>query len=126
MEFIGTSYNLKGPNPLATYKGHVVVEYFITEFRFKIVNGAIYAPAGEKEVKVAELFEKYAPEAYAKLETLLPETKYLTGDTLSIYDFQVAGYFCNALLNPLNPLADKWAAQWENAGPKLKAYIANF
>ena len=33
-------------------------EPLITEFRFKIVNGAIYAPAGEKEVKVAELFEK--------------------------------------------------------------------
>ena len=58
MEFIGTTYNLKGPNPLATYKGHVVVEYFITEFRFKTVNGAIFASAAEKEAKVAELFEK--------------------------------------------------------------------
>ena len=53
MEFIGGTYNLKGPNPLATYKGLVVVEYFITEFRFKIVNGAIYAPEGEKEAKIA-------------------------------------------------------------------------
>jgi glutathione S-transferase len=40
------------------------------------------------------------PEIFDKLEAILPDSKYLTGDSLSIYDFTVAGFFCNIVLNP--------------------------
>ena len=44
LEYIGSTYNLKGDSPLAAYKGHSVSEYLNGDFVFKVLVPAMFAP----------------------------------------------------------------------------------
>ena len=63
----------------------------------------------------------------AKLEEVLPaDTKFLTGDSVSIYDFVVAGFFTNWVFNAKNVNYNTWQGVWATAGPRLQKYLADF
>ena len=66
------------------------------------------------------------PEVFAKLDSVLPASKFLTGDSLSIYDIAVAGFFTNIVLNQNSPIYAAFAPLWENAGARLKQYVSDF
>ena len=88
---------------------------------------AMFAPEDQRAAAYATVFEKDVPALFGHLERKLKEgNKFYSGNNLKWVDFVVAGWFTNAVLNPKSKNADQWAAAWANAGPKLKAYIANF
>ena len=63
------------------------------------------------------------------LETLaknLPDTKFLAGDSLTIYDFTVGGWLTNLVLNPNNKYKAHFEVVWANAPEKVKTYANNF
>jgi len=63
------------------------------------------------------------------LETLaknLPDSKFITGDELSIYDFTIGGWFTNLVLNPNAKYKAHFDTVWANAPEKVKAYVNNF
>ena len=87
---------------MATYKGHNVCEYFIGDVFNKSVVPGVFASADTKEEKMVAA--KAAVLAYLQiLEKVLPaDTKFLTGDSVSVYDFVVAGFFTNWVHNAKN------------------------
>ena len=85
----------------------------------------MYAPEDQKAAKLADAMAK-VPEVFAKLESVLPASKFLTGDSVSIYDINVAGFFTNTVLNQSSPLFGVFAPLWKDAGPRLKQYVADF
>ena len=107
LEYVGATYNMKGPNPRAVHRGHSIDEFVVSDFQFKIYLKAFYAPQNQVQALLAEAFAK-VPEIFDKLESILPDTKFLTGDSLSIYDFTVGGFFCNIVVNPNHQVAPQW------------------
>jgi hypothetical protein len=63
----------------------------------------------------------------AILAKLLPaDKKFIHCDSTCIYDFQVAGFFCNLVLNESAKDKEMWAAEWEKAPERVKKYVADF
>ena len=111
---------------MATYKGHNVLEYFIGDVFNKSVTPGVFAQGEDKaeKMKVA----KEAVLAYLQtLEKVLPaDTKFLTGDSVSVYDFVVAGFFTNWVFNPKNANYALWQEVYATAGPRVQKYVADF
>ena len=56
-----------------------------------------------------------------------PSFKFLCGEELTIYDFTVAGYFYNVVLNPNAEFADDWKKAMKLHCPKrVWKYLNNF
>ena len=126
LEYLGSTYNLKGSSPLATYKGHNVAEYWIGDVFNKSVVPGVFAQGEKKEELMAAA--KAAVLAYLqKLEQVLPaDTKFLTGDSVSVYDFVVAGFFTNFGLDPKNANYALWQEVFATAGPRVQKYVTDF
>ena len=111
---------------MATYKGHNVFEYFIGDVFNKSVVPGVFAQGEDKaeKMKVA----KEAVLAYLQtLEKVLPaDTKFLTGDSVSVYDFVVAGFFTNWVFNSKNANYTLWQEVYATAGPRVQKYVTDF
>lgn len=57
---------------------------------------------------------------------LTDDKKFLTGNSVSIYDMQVAGWLTNLIKNPSARDAPAWAAAWENTPDRVKKYYEDF
>ena len=67
------------------------------------------------------------PKWFAKIVEFLPaDKKFLTSDSVSIFDFAVAGVFTNLICNPKSKNPAVWAATWEKAPERVKKYVADF
>ena len=56
-----------------------------------------------------------------------PGFKFLCGEELTIYDFTVAGYFHNVMLNPDAEFADGWAKSMKlHCSKRVWKYLNNF
>ena len=111
---------------MAAYKGHNVAEYWIGDVFNKSVVPGVFAQGEGKEEKMAAA--KAAVLAYLQtLEKVLPaDTKFLTGDSVSVYDFVVAGFFTNWVLNDKNANYALWQECYATAGPRVQKYVADF
>ena len=71
---------------------------------------------------------KVAVIAYLQtLEKVLPaDSKFLTGDSVSVYDFVVAGFFTNWVHNAKNANYALWQECYATAGPRVQKYVADF
>lgn len=55
------------------------------------------------------------------LEKVIPaDTKFLTGDSVSVYDFVIAGFFTNWVFNAKNANYALWQEVYATAGPRLQ------
>ena len=53
--------------------------------------------------------------------------KFLLSDSLSMYDFYIAGHFVNVVLNPKHALAEHWQKSWDNdVSDRIKQYVGDF
>ena len=111
---------------MAAYKGHNVAEYWIGDVFNKSVVPGVFAQGEGKEEKMAAA--KAAVLTYLQtLEKVLPaHTKFLTGDSVSVYDFVVAGFFTNWVLNAKNANYALWQECYATAGPRVQKYVADF
>ena len=125
--YLGAVYKLAPEDPLAQYKGQVICEHMWNDFFGKYVPSTLFMPPGaERDEKLKVLmteFQKFC----VNLAKLLPEDKkFISGDTTTVYDFQVAGFFTNLVLNEFAKDKDVWAVEWEKAPARVKQYVADF
>ena len=108
------------------YKGEMMVEHFWGDF----FNGkwfkAFFNKTEQREQLLADIFETHFPEYLRQLDMSLGGSKYLVGDSLTIYDMHIAGHFYNLFLNPNAVHKEQWAAAYAKASDKVKAYIEAF
>ena len=50
----------------------------------------------------------------------------MTGDSVSVYDFVVAGFFTNFGLDPKNANYVLWQEVFATAGPRVQKYVTDF
>ena len=59
-------------------------------------------------------------------EKCLGDTKFLCGDTVTQYDMEVAGFFCNMVLNPNSKMVGVKETYDAHAPDRLKTYVTDF
>ena len=61
-------------------------------------------------------------------QKILGNSKFICGDNVTIYDFCIAGFFTDRVLNPNNERTngDAWKAGWNNAPQRVKEYVKAF
>ena len=86
---------------MSKYKGAKAREYWTSDFVGKYLMKAFFAPDAEKPALLKAIYEDSFPAAMKLLtEKCLGDSKFLGGDSLTIHDFGVAGFFVNVVLNP--------------------------
>jgi len=129
LEYLGTVHNLKGADPLSTYKGARAKEYLCNDFLGNVKLGPIiFSPPGDERTGgIKNLAEVEVPKCFEMIvKCLSDDKKFLCGDSTTIYDFQVAGFLFNLILNPTSNDPEVWAKVWETAPDRLKKYADDF
>ena len=89
-----------------------------------------YAGGKGQQVLLKDIMDKHLPKYLQDLTISLgqkPGFKFLCGDELTIYDFTVAGYFYNVILNPNAEFAADWqAAMKRHCTKRVWKYLNNF
>ena len=74
-----------------------------------------------------EAAEKYFPQCWERmLKFLSDDKKFLTGDSLSIYDIQIGTIFTDLLCNPNAKDAELWKAEYEKVPDRIKKFHTDF
>ena len=128
MNYVGAKYKLQPKDLLLRHKGEKISAYWLGDIVFPcIFKAVLFAPKEEKEANVKKLFMEVLPAALKMLDTLLGDTKFICGDMVTQYDFQVAGSILNlGMYNENVLLKDFKKCLIKNASPKIKAYVRCF
>ena len=126
LNYLGATHNLRPVEPIKIYHGEMATEYMWNDFFSKNVPTAIFAKE-DREAKMADLTEKAFPAFLTNFDKILGADKYIVGDSLTIYDCQLGGFFTNLVCNPNSKDPEAWAAAYEkNASERVKKYVEDF
>ena len=127
LRYFAKVHGFEADNDMDFYRAESMYGHFGEDFLARGMFKVWYMPDGEEKNKALdELFDKQVPEFFTRADSWVAGKKYLLGDKLTFYDFAIAGFFHNMVLNERNPLAARWAAAWEKAPENLKKYVATF
>ena len=127
MNYIADLYpQLKSADPLVNAKADSITQFVFQDMLMKIAP-KIFAQGENRDADLQAVIDEWIPKFYEKLVMFLPaDKKFLTGDTVTIYDIQVAGFIVNLVTNPGSKDPAVWAAAWEKAPERVKKYEADF
>jgi glutathione S-transferase len=115
-----------GPDPLVNAKADSLSQYVLNDLFMKIAKN-IFASGENRDAELKAAAKEWVPKMYPKFVEFLPaDKKYLTGDTLTIYDFQAIHIIINLITNPQSKDPAMWASIWEMAPERVKKYHADF
>ena len=127
MNYIADLYpQLRSADPLVNAKADAMTQFAWQDMWPKIPP-KVWATGENRDAEIQAVIDEWMPKFFEKLVLFLTaDKKFLTGDTVTIYDIQVAGLFPNLICNPNAKDAPKWAAHWEKAPERVKKYHADF
>jgi len=125
LNYVGRKYNLVPTDAMDLWKGESFVNYTFEDVFMK-VGPALFSKDEDRAEKVKELAEKYFVPWMALLATRLEKTKFLCGETMSVYDMSVAGVLCNLVTNPTAIDAEYWKTLWATAPARVVKYHEDF
>ena len=132
LNFLGAKYGLIPSDPDAAYRGYMVKDLLELDFLKKHVYQAVwYTEPGPEQFGLLDIiWNTHLPAFLEKLHgrlSLFPESKFLCGNEVTIFDIFVAGSMLNIMLNPLADRADGWKFYMDkHSSPLVEQYIANF
>ena len=103
LNYFGAKHGLKPQDVMANYRGEKAVEHLMGDFVMKHLMKVFFAEEDKKAGMLDEMvaeggsFEKILDSLSSKC---LGDSKFLCGETTTIHDFCVAGWFTNVVLNP--------------------------
>lgn len=99
LNYVGLKYGLKPADALQIYKGESLSHFIIDDYFVKEYAKAAWAPVDADKLAEEAILVKLPP-VLDVLAKNLPDTKFIAGDQVTIYDFTIAGWFTNLVLNP--------------------------
>ena len=128
INFLGQKYKMQPEDPMVRYKGEKAVQYIEEDVVLKmIVRGFFMLPEDEKLEALEKLYSTSLPKAFNLITDLcLGDTKFICGDELTQYDFEVAGFFTTWFFHEKPRLEGINEVYHDNAPEKLKTYVSNF
>ena len=86
IQYVGAKYGLVPEDPMQKYKGQMLCDHFWGDFITQVMK-IFRTPEGpEREAAAKELFETHFPNYLKQIEKSLGDSKFLIGDTITIYD----------------------------------------
>ena len=126
--YVAQKYGYAPADPMAAYKGEKAIEYWMEDVVMKhIFKGTIFVPEADKPAALEKLLSEHFPAAMKLLsEKCLGDTKFISGDELSIADFCVGGFFTNLVFMDKTRVVGIKACYDTHAPEKLKTYVTAF
>ena len=87
IEYLGTTYNLRGSDPLNSYLGARAKEYMWNDFfaKHKLGPTVFMAPGEQRDKEIKNLADVEIPKAFAMMtKCLSDDKKFLCGDSTTI------------------------------------------
>ena len=127
MQYIGDVYpQFRGADAATNAKADSVAKFTFNDMLPKVAP-AIFSGADDRVEKLKAVADEWVPKWSAGVcKFLSDDKKFLAGDHVTIYDFQVAGFIVNLFRNPNAKDAALWATYWETVPDRLKKYEADF
>ena len=129
LHYIGAKHNLLPADPLVRYQGESFALHAMEDFFGAKISYALFrAPEDQREKAKADALTTDLPNFLQRFDARLQKsgTKFLCGDSITVYDFIVGGLFTNWLCNPNAKWAAELAPIWEGAPESIKVYVAAF
>ena len=128
---LANKFALKPTDPELLYRGEVITEHFISDVVKKHFNYPVwYAKEEEKEGLYNKIWDDVLPAFLKTLDNTLSKNlddKFLCGNSITVFDIYVAGYFYNVILNPKSEVAAGWTTCMNaNSSDAVNAYLNNF
>ena len=126
MEFLSRKYDMMPTDLMARYRGEKAAEFAYGDHFQKHIGPM---PSGdEREAKMKEYLEVHFPAFMNDFATkCLGDSKYLCGETLTMFDFRAAGMFLNFILNTKSSFGEGPTTVFNEKAPeRLKKYIGDF
>lgn len=127
MKYIGEKYSLRPSDPLENAHADSFAQYTIQDV-YQKVGAKIFSRAPERDAELQEAIDMCIPTWMQKLgETLPSNSRFLCGESLTIYDFTVAGLLTNLICNPSARDKEMWQKVWtEQAPERVQKYYEDF
>ena len=127
LNYIGDLYpQLKSADPLVNAKADSLAQYAMGDV-FAKIGPKIFSQGENRAAELQAVVDEWMPKMFAKIAEFLPaDKKFLTGDSVTIYDIVVAGIFTNLIINPKSKDPAMWAATYEKAPERVKKYVTDF
>ena len=94
---------------------------------FPNIGPKTFSKADDRDAVLLAACDKYLPKLWEKLNGFLSDDKkYLTGDTITIYDIQVCSVFTDLILNPNAKDVEMWKTEWAKTPDRIKKYAQDF
>lgn len=127
LDYVATVYKLKSDDPVLEAKANSVSQFTWSDALPKVAPFILSKDDDRKEKLAPAIDEWVTNKWFIKVaEFLSDDKKYLTGDTLTVNDFVVAGVLTNLVCNPNSKDPEIWSAAWEKAPDRVKKYYADF
>ena len=127
LEYIASLYpQLKSNDPLLNAKADQLAQFCYADAHGQI-GPMTFSEEADRDAKVKELADKFIPTLFKSLAaSLTDDKKFLTGDTVTIYDITVGGLFTNLICNPKAMDAAMWKTLYDSAPERVKKYVTDF
>lgn len=125
--FISYKYGFTPESAFKRYTGEQVLESLQGDFQKQLVR--LFTDKDNAASIMDEICDTHFPkwlESFDKNLNLQYQA-FICGDTLTLYDFEIGGFFLNTVYNPNSPHKEKWeAAMKKHSTMQINQYIANF
>lgn len=128
INYVGGKAGLQPTDPLVKHRCEKIVAWWSGDFVGPHIYGTFSkAKDADKPAVIKKMCADVIPAAFMKLVKLMGGMKFICGDCISSYDFQVAGFFTNTVFNPKSKCNPILKECFDKCAPsQLKAYIQNF
>ena len=117
---------LRHSDPVVNAKADSIAQFAYADAH-GVIGPATFSQEKTRDTDLKALVDKFIPKLFEKLaDYLTDDKKFLTSDSISIYDIQVGGIFTNLICNPKAQDAEMWKASWEKAPERVKKFYSDF
>ena len=127
MNYLGCCFDLQPSDLLLRHKGEKIAAYWMGDICAGVIMPIFFASEEDRPGMIEKMVMESIPKGLAKLDQLLGDTKYICGDMLCQYDFQVAGSILNfGMYNEYPCLMKIKPCLIKHASEKVKKYVKCF
>jgi len=122
MNFVGSTYGLRPADAMTAYHGDKAIARFYDDYFNKHIVASFFAKGTDEEIaakKRAALVDEQIKFSNDLASKCLGNGKFICGDSITVADCVVCGFFTNIVKNPRNKSAELWQEGYAQAPERV-------